>query len=228
MKILLIALVLLCGLGRCVFAEEPQKVEEKTELQKKRDKTRALLEEISKAVEEYDDIEFEGTDITIRENRTAALKKLTKKFEGREISVVFPIENVSKHFSEGETYRSGMEATITLFTFQYGSGSGSGRDVRRQFHLDLVKSTVRIRNQEGQSVEVKPVRPMDGYYIPSIYTVHLGDANLPVDSPLKALTMKIAKENALKIDDKWTLEISGKTRLSGDSYEGKRKTTRRH
>ena len=85
--------------------KEPQKGEGKktqeTESQKRQGKTKALLEKISKAIEEYGDTDFDGTDVVIREKRASALEKLTKKFKGREINVVFPIKNVSEHGDYG-------------------------------------------------------------------------------------------------------------------------------
>jgi hypothetical protein len=199
------------GFGGCAFAQEekkepkkePQKGEGKktqeTESQKRKAKTKVLLEEISKAIEEYSDTDFEGTDVAIREKRAIALEKLSKKFEGREISVALPIENVSED-AGGQWFRSGAKTTIDLFTWEGG------------FCLRVLKPTIRARNLEtGQSIEVKPLRqPSTRPY----YTIHTGDGDLPVDCELRVLTVKLAKEDALKIDDKWTLEISGKVQFS--------------
>ena len=80
------------------------------------------------------------------------------------------------------------------------------------FWLDVLKPTIRVRNQEtGQSIEVKALRP-SSYGQPS-FTIHTEGVDLPTNRALCALTVKVAKEDALKIDDKWTLEISGKVQL---------------
>ena len=196
------------GSGSCAYAEEeekePQKGEGKkaqeTEPQKRQRKTKALLEEISKAIEKYSDTNFEGTDVVIQKNRADALEELTKKFEGREISVALPIENVvsaTNSYSGVQEFRSGAKTAIRLFGWP-------------GFSLAVLKPTISARNKEtGKSIEMKPLQSTLGYII------RTGDIDLPADDSLRAITVKLAKEDALRIDDKWTLEISGTIQLNG-------------
>jgi hypothetical protein len=211
--------------GRSAFGEQPEveqpngadKPIQATDSQKKQDKTKALLEEISDAIEAYRDIEIVGTDVAVAQKKTAACEKLMKKFEGRDLLVALPIANVSAG-SSGVEFLFGTKESITLFRWRNTpkDGGGNTRQWRDDLVLTVLKPSIHARNRKtGQSVEVKPIRKTTGRFgPPQHYTIHGTEADLPADQEIEALTVILLKEDALKIDENWTLEISGKIRVS--------------
>ncbi len=58
-------------------------------------KSKSLEEEIAESVENFFTSDFGDTEVSFRENEKKAFEKLVKKFDGRNLKINFPIEDIS-------------------------------------------------------------------------------------------------------------------------------------
>ncbi len=158
---------------------------DETRSQRKLGKSKALLEEIGKAIAEYHGTEFVGTAVQVGEKRAIALDKLTKKFEGREVYVALPIKNVTG-FAGSMCQVIYRNATTTIVLFRWQGGS----------YLRVLEPTIKARNQEtGKLIEVMPLE--NQLRLPS-FAIFVGGVDLPVACEVRSLAVAVAREDARK------------------------------